>query len=105
MIITFKKTLAIVIFDGFHVDLITNYGDEDHYNYDDQGIGLGKSTANHEKKGGSADLPLNRSIDTQNKLLRPLKTKRGNVWECHRDLANKTAYSTNRMELVLEKCS
>ena len=52
MIITFKKTLAIVIFDGFHVDLITNYGDEDHYNYDDQGIGLGKSTANHEKKGG-----------------------------------------------------
>lgn len=41
-----------MIFDGFHVDLITNYGDEDHYNYDDQGIGLGKSTANHEKKGG-----------------------------------------------------
>ena len=39
--------------DGFHVDLITNYGDEDHYNYDKiTGIGLGKSTANHERFGG-----------------------------------------------------
>ena len=31
------KTTAIVIIDGL-LDLITNY-DDDHYNYDDQGIG------------------------------------------------------------------